>query len=291
MELTEIAPETGCFYVWHPMFPPERCAEVLADARAFFALPHSVKQSLSIEGSPHFRGYSEMRNERDWREQIHFGREELASDGLRGPNLWPPDPHWRERILKLITDLELAGREILDALAHKFALPKLMGEDEAPYLLLKMIHYQPPNAGVPRSGVAPHVDFSWITLLIQDDTGGLEIRALNGSWIRVPQVPGALVVNVGEILEFASRGHYRATPHRVVNRSRTQSRVSLPFFLNPSLDKRVKPAAIDLAPGRQTDTDHVHRVFPTTRDEPFLFGEQEWRRKGLGIWCAECVGG
>jgi isopenicillin N synthase-like dioxygenase len=234
-----------------------------------------------------------MRNERDWREQIHFGREEAVSGGLRGPNLWPPDAAWRLRTLGLLSDLELAGREILAELAVRPNLPPLyfLAQDEDPYLLLKMILYQAPPSGTPRSGVAPHVDFSWITLLVQDDTGGLEVRAQDGDWIDVPPIAGVLVVNVGEILEFASRGHYRATPHRVVNRSADRSRVSLPFFLNPSLDTLVEPAQINAAPEREPDKRHVHRVFSKSRNEPFIFGEQEWRRKGLGIWCTSCVSG
>ena len=131
------------------------------------------------------------------------------------------------------------------------------------------------------------MDFSWITLLLQDDTGGLEVRTGGGEWLDVPPKPGRLVVNVGEILEFASRGRYRATPHRVVNRSITRARVSLPFFLDPGLARTVVRAAAD----RVEDCDHVHRVFPGTRQEGFVFGEQEWKRKGLGVWCGMCVSG
>src|SRR5689334_1592212 len=68
----------GCFYVAHPRFSRERCVEALADAREFFSLSPAAKASVAIEASPHWRGYSEMRNTRDWREQIHFGREEPA---------------------------------------------------------------------------------------------------------------------------------------------------------------------------------------------------------------------
>jgi len=107
--------------VQHPLFPPERCAAALADASAFFKRPAVEKQALAIERSPHFRGYGEMRNERDWREQIHFGREEPTRGGpeyeqLRGPNLWPNDASWRARTLALMADLETAGREIGNSL-------------------------------------------------------------------------------------------------------------------------------------------------------------------------------
>ena len=289
--------DSGCFYARHPLFPAARCAEVLVDAVAFFDQPNEGKQALAIEHSPHFRGYSEMRNERDWREQIHFGREEAAAgegpsyEQLRGPNMWPSVAAWRARTMALLADLEVAGRDILAELAVRLGLPAVhfLAGDEVPYLLLKMILYQVPPSGTPRSGVAPHVDFSWITLLLQDDTGGLEVCTGAGDWLEVPPKPGWLVVNVGEILEFASRGHYRATPHRVVNRSR--ARVSLPFFLNPGLASTVERAPVEAAADREADRTHVHRLFPGTRREGFVFGEQEWRRKGLGIWCSTCVSG
>lgn len=279
----------GCFALRHPLFPKDRCEQVLSDARAFFALPSELKRSLGIERSEHFRGYSEMHNERDFREQIHFGREEAfnsrdpAYEQLRGRNLWPPDPAWQGRILRLMDDLEQAGRDVLAALASA----SFLAPDEKSYLLLKLIHYPAPPSRPPRAGVAPHVDFSWITLLIQDDAGGLDIRTPDGEWLPVPSIPGTLIVNAGEILEFATGGYYKATPHRVVNRSQTRSRVSLPFFLNPALDTRIEPG--ESAGNTTRHDDHVHRVLRPSDQEPFVFGEAEWMRKGLGVWCAACV--
>ena len=259
-ELTSAAREFGCFYLRHS---PR--ADAVGLARLFFDLPLAEKRALAIEGSRHFRGYSEMRNERDWREQIHFGREEEALGGLRGPNLWPRDLAWKGAVLGLMVELEGVGRAVLRRLGSF-----IEGGEEG-YLLLKMIHY-PPSPG--RAGVAAHVDFSWITLLAQDETGGLEICTPTGEWLAAPFVPGTLVVNLGEILQFATNGYYQATPHRVMTGS--DSRVSLPFFLNPGLDRVV--SAVDPAP-------HVHRVL---RPAPLHFGEEEWKRKGLGIWCAGC---
>src|SRR4051794_32928654 len=91
--IREAIERTGCFLLRHPLFSEARVATVLAHAREFFALPAEQKQLLAIERSPHFRGYSVMESNADWREQIHFGREEAARTGppdweqLRGPNL------------------------------------------------------------------------------------------------------------------------------------------------------------------------------------------------------------
>jgi isopenicillin N synthase-like dioxygenase len=272
--LCRVARESGSFYLRHPLFPVERCESAVEAARMFFALRAEAKRAVGIEGSPHFRGYSEMRNERDWREQIHFGREEKAVVGgpdynaLRGPNRWPDDVFWQENVMALMADLERVGRDVL----RRFG--SFMGEEEQAYLLLKMIQYHVAPGGVARPGVAAHVDFSWITLLLQDQTGGLEICTPAGEWVAAEPRPGTLLVNLGEILQFATGGFYQATPQRVMTGAR--SRISLPYFLCPSLETTV--GVVDSA-------DHVHRVL---RPAPLHFGEEEWKRKGLGVWCAAC---
>ena len=304
-QLREAAHQVGAFRVRHPLFCGSRCTEALALARDFFDLPPVEKQRLAIERSPHFRGYSVMHNNRDWREQLHLGREEAAGQSvapyapLRGPNLWPDDPEWKRRMLALIDDLERAARDVLAALAVSVGLPlsQFIGENELPYLVVKLIHYQELPNGALRSGVAPHVDFSWITVLLQDDTGGLQIRRRDGVWQEAAAAPGALVIHIGEILEYASRGYYSATPHRVL--SGIRSRISVPFFLNPALDTRVEPVDIPLsvahtpriAEGEPGTPAHVHRVFSELRSRPFIYGDEEWRRKGLGIYCESCFQG
>ncbi len=298
-ELRETTHREGCFRIRHPLFPPSRCADALSLAEAFFQMPAAEKERLAIEQSAHFRGYSVMQSRRDWREQIHFGREEPPRQGsryqqLRGPNQWPSDEFWRRGILSLIDDLEIAGRDILGALSRSLGLPErhFLPESEVPYLLLKLIHYPALAGGSPRSGVAPHVDFSWITLLLQDDAGGLETQRRDGSWLPAPAVPGTVLVHAGEILQFATGAYYCAAPHRVV--SGIRSRVSLPFFLNPALDASIGAVALPadrgaLAPiGDSAGGAHVHRVFSEPRLTPFVFGDQEWRRKGEGIYCGSC---
>lgn len=290
--LHQAAAGIGFFHARHPFFDERRGSQAIELAREFFALPPAEKQELAIEKSAHFRGYSEMRNARDWREQIHFGREEPAgTHQLSGPNLWPASPEWRAELLRLIADFEAAGRDILNAISAGLSLPpnQLLPQAEAPYVLLKLIHYLPPPDGQPRSGVAPHVDFSWITLLLQDDAGGLSACTPEGRWQDIPPMPGTLIVNIGEILQFVTGARLRATPHRVMNR--TRDRISLPFFLNPGLDRRIEPipiaqrGTVSAAP----EAEHVHRVLPISANTPFHYGEAEWRRKGLGVWCRDCV--
>ncbi len=302
MDLCHTLSELGCFRLRHPILPAERLAEVLDDAHAFFALPHAIKSAIAIEHSPHFRGYSEMKNERDWREQLHLvaEREVIGNEPpflqLEGPNLWPPDPAWRDRFLRYLSDVVDIGKEVLSNICAGLGIERNSFNDKPgldPYLVTKLICYHPqPELVSLRPGVAAHVDFSWITLTLEDDTGGLEIRVPDGRWIAVEPEAGTLLVHTGEILAFATHGSFCATPHRVVNRLSDRPRVSLPIFLNPSLQTIVTriPGLSDASARGTIDASHVHRVLsPDKSGGSFLFGAAEWRRKGLNVWCTECV--
>ena len=294
--------ERGGFLL-SPSIDGRRWAEAVEAAHEFFALPAAVKATMAIERSPHFRGWSEMHNERDWREQIHFGRELSAAGDeptlptflrLEGPNLWPPDGRWRAVITAYLDAVAELGERLLACVAADLGLPAspFAGVSRSGYVLLKLIGYHPQSsAETPRPGVAAHVDFSWITITLQDSPG-LQVLPPGGSWVQVEAVPGSLWVHPGELLQVASGGAYPATPHRVINRSLDRTRVSLPLFLNPPLTGWVGPL-VPVAEGARleetTETSHVHRVLPSPAStEPFVFGEAEWRRKGRNGWCHAC---
>jgi len=100
-------------------------------------------------------------------------------------------------------------------------------------------------------------------------------------------------VHAGEILQFVTRARYRATPHRVTNRSFERTRVSIAFFLNPPLDTTVSTLteAYERNEG-QGEHEHIHRVLPPSdRSTSLHFGAAEWRRKGRNGWCYLCAPG
>jgi isopenicillin N synthase-like dioxygenase len=284
----------------------ELLAQTLSVSRTFFLLPHEEKTALAIERSAHFRGWSEMRNERDWREQLHLGRERPAAGDsptflrLEGPNLWPNDRCFRDVLSSYMEHTALLGQVILSKLARALRWDGRACFDRvghAGYLVTKLIGYHAQtSARRVRLGVAPHVDFSWLTINLQDSPG-LEIRRPDGTWTPVDVIPGTVWVHIGELLEHATEGRYQATPHRVVNRSNERSRVSVPVFVNPPLDSTVpvlaapatRVAASVLDPRPQYYDEHVHRVLQPGRGrQPFHFGTAEWQRKGRGGWCHAC---
>jgi isopenicillin N synthase-like dioxygenase len=288
-------------FLLSPSVDGDLCAAAVRAAHAFFALPAEVKAATAIERSPHFRGWSEMHNERDWREQIHLGRERPAAGEdppyrrLDGPNLWPPDEGWRTVITAYLDAAADVGERVLARAAEALGLRDcpFAGVARDSYLLLKLIGYHPqPASNVQRPGVAAHVDFSWITLTLQDSPG-LQIRRPGGDWVQVDPLAGALWVHTGELLEVASSGVYTSTPHRVINPSLARTRVSLPLFVNPSLSGQVGPLvsiATSTPVKEPTGSPHFHRVLPLgAATHPFHFGEAEWRRKGLNGWCHACA--
>jgi isopenicillin N synthase-like dioxygenase len=137
-------------------------------------------------------------------------------------------------------------------------IARALGADEAafaaafdpPTTWLRLLHYppQPPTSPDDLYGSAPHTDFGCITLLAQDDAGGLQVMTPAGEWVDAPPLPGSLVMNVGDMLHRWSNGRLRSTPHRVINRS-GRERHSCPFFYDPSLRTEIAPLPSCTGPG------------------------------------------
>ncbi|GAA1295674.1 isopenicillin N synthase family oxygenase [Saccharothrix xinjiangensis] len=257
--LRHAAHEVGFFYVVGHGVHPALTTGIFEVAKRFFALP--LERRLAIENvrSPQFRGYTRAGRERtggapDWREQIDVGPErdavavgpgDPAWRGLVGPNQWPTDlPELRETTLAWQDEATRVAREVLRALAA--ALGQDEGHfdpwfDDEAHTHLKIVRYPGRPAPDVEQGVGAHKDYGYLALLQQDDVGGLQVRAADGSWIDVTPLPGSFVLNIGEMLEIATNGYLTATRHRVLSPPAGVERFSVPFFLGPRLDAVVEP--------------------------------------------------
>ena len=149
-------------------------------------------------------------------------------------------------------EVDRLGRYIVRLIAISLGLPatSLDHHFDHPTTFLRALHYPPqPPADDDQMGSAPHTDYGIITLLAQDDSGGLQVRPRGGDWIEAPPIENTYVLNVGDMLARWTNGRFVSTPHRVINRS-GGDRYSLPYFLDPSMD-----AVIECLP-TCTDAEH-----------------------------------
>lgn len=183
----------------------------------------------------------------DWREQIDVGPERVPLRDpaepylrLQGPNQWPPAlPDLPGVIAQWDAALAGVGRTLLRHLAVSLGSPEDVFEAafaKTPATLIKIVRYPAEADGT--QGVGAHRDAGVLTLLLAEPgSRGLEVRGANQQWIGVDPVPGAFIVNIGEMLEIASGGYLRATEHRVAHTGR--ERISVPYFFNPRLDAQI----------------------------------------------------
>lgn len=256
---------------------------LFAVSRRFFALPAEEKLSVEMIHSPYFRGYTRVageltRGEPDWREQIDFSLEcePVADPGekpawarLLGPNQWPASlPELRPAVLAWQSKMTDVSARLLRA----FALLLDQQEDvfepccrTGPNVRTKIAHYPGRDFTGGDQGVGPHKDSGFLTLLAQDDCGGLQIQS-GGAWVDVEPVPGALVVNIGEHLELASGGYLRATLHRAVVPPGRADRYSVACFFSASLDATIPVLTLPEALRRETEAPAADSSNPMFRE-------------------------
>lgn len=252
--------DVGFFYLTGTGIPAELEQRLHRAARDFFALPEGDKLAIENVKSPHFRGYTRVGGERtqgavDWREQIDIGPERDAVEGgpaftrLIGPNLWPDaQPELREVVAEWHAALSAISRRLLRAWAVSLGAEESYFDDHfgEPSTLIKIVRYPGTDEPLPQQGVGAHKDSGVLTLLwVEPGRGGLQVER-DGQWVDAPPVDGAFVVNIGELLEYATGGYLKATNHRVISPKAPDDRLSIPFFFNPALDTQLP--LIDLPP-------------------------------------------
>lgn len=259
------------YVVGHPI--PRADVEAVREAsKRFFALPDEEKLKLKIDKN--FRGFLPFAgstivtssvatvSKPNQSESIFFMHEvdendprAVAGEPLQGPNQWPEEaqlPGFRATIEHYVEEMSTLARKMVRAIALSLGLPadNLDRYFEDPTTFLRLLHYptQPQEEGL--FGSAPHTDYGFITLLAQDDVGGLEVKNKAGEWVPAPPIPDSFVMNVGDILARWSNDVFVSTPHRVINRT-GRERYSQPFFFDPAMHEMIEALDVCVPAGTE----------------------------------------
>ena len=265
-QILQAATEIGFLYVSNHGIPGALIERARAAALRFFALPPERKAEVTVNA--HHRGFLQAGQAKmhdgakpDLKESYIWGLElspeELATipdHPFLGPNNWPVFmPELKDAIYPYFEAAHGCAAELLTAFALALDLTPdaLLKTADRPISRASLTYYppQPAELGCDRFGVAPHTDFGVLTVLCQDDVGGLQVQNLAGDWLTAHPIPGTLVVNVGDLLARWSNDRFRSTPHRVVNAS-GRDRISLVVAFDPNAETMIDPA-IACTPGQK----------------------------------------
>jgi isopenicillin N synthase-like dioxygenase len=252
----------GFAVVSEPGLDARRVARALVAARDFFALPDAVKGRYVVPGGAGQRGYTPFARETakgaslaDLKEFWHVGRDLPPGHPLSAAmpaNLWPGEPAgFRQDVLWLYEALDALGGQLLKAVALRLGLSRDWFDPAVAdgNSVLRLLRY-PPVEGAPagvRAGA--HEDINAITLLLGAEEAGLEILDRDGRWRAIEPPPGAVVVNIGDMLARLTNDVLPSTTHRVVNPCAERAgvaRYSTPFFLHfrPDFEIRTLPGCV-----------------------------------------------
>jgi len=242
--------------------PQDLIDRAWAETEQLFALPEDEKRGYHTPGGGGARGYTPFKTEIakgasavDLKEFWHVGRE--LPEGHRfadsmAPNIWPTRPEgFRDTFVELFAAFDTAGDKLLSAIARYLGLapdwfdPAVKDGNS----VLRLLHYPPIPVDAEGVRAGAHEDINLITLLLGAEEAGLELLDRDGRWLAIKPPEGALVVNVGDMLQRLTNHVLPSTTHRVVNpppERRGHSRYSMPFFLHPAPDFLIEtlPATI-----------------------------------------------
>ena len=278
-ELARAATEVGFLYVRNHGVDAGLVERARRTALEFFRLPGEAKREAGTNQFHHGYlkpGSTKMYDDArlDLKESFNWGIELDAESGgdphdmpgrgpgadaapanpLLGPNVWPAAmPELRARVYPYFEAASACAEDLLRGFALGAGLDAehFIGLRDRPVSRGSLQYYppQPEGAGEDQFGVAPHTDFGVLTVLCQDEIGGLQIQRRNGEWAAMPPIPGTLVVNIGDLLERWSNRRYHSTVHRVINSS-GRERLSLVLAYDPNFETLVDPRAF-CAPGEE----------------------------------------
>jgi len=257
VEIRDACRDTGFFCIANHGVPEALTEGVLAANRAFHARPEAEKLALKLNAW--HRGYQPMASTRlslsarfdpapapnqlesfIIREAVPADHPDYKARPFRGPNQWPDDPGFRRAVEAYFDATRALAMDLLPVFSAAVGEPAEFFDAffDPPGTTLRLVHYPPSPAR--RLGIYPHTDYGFITILAQDDVGGLEIQRVDGEWIEAPPLPGSFVVNLGDAAARWTNDVFNSSPHRVINKSSERDRYSVATFFDPNYDAVIR---------------------------------------------------
>ena len=261
--------EAGFFAIVGHGVPAALRASVFAASRRFFIRPEAEKARTHIDLAPGKRGFDpvgwqslDVGQPPDLKESFYLGSEHL------GLNQWPDEaavPGFRAACEAWSAAMQALSRRLMGLFARALTLPPAYFDAYMtdPTCTTRLLHYPQQAAAAPgQIGCGAHTDWGALTLLAQDEAGGLQVQRPDGSWFDIaplPDRPEALIVNSGDMLQRWTNDRWRSTMHRVVNRGR--ERWSIAYFCDLDSAARIEPLPVCVSAA------HPARYAPVTAGE------------------------
>ena len=250
---------TGFFYVSHHGVDQCVIDAAFAESRRFFDQPKDWKMALAKK--PGTNGYEPIETQAldndspaDWKESYNFSGGARPGSMDHVPNLWPEAfPDFQQRMHTYHEAVRALGLHISRLISLSLDMPfhhfdRTFDSQKASLRLLKYPP-QPAAAKFNQLGAGAHTDWGWITVLAQDEIGGLEVETASGDWINVKPIPGAFVVNLGDLILHWTNGRYHSSLHRVMNNRSGRDRYSIVLFYDQAWETQVDVLPTCVSPG------------------------------------------
>ncbi|HEX9461516.1 MAG TPA: 2-oxoglutarate and iron-dependent oxygenase domain-containing protein [Alphaproteobacteria bacterium] len=251
--------DVGFFYVRGHQVPRRLVDGVFDAAHEFFARPLNEKMLCDARNSSALRGFESPGTQTldpdsppDIKESFRIGIDRgpdhplvRASTPRHGPNNWPPhSDEFRQRVEGYFDAMLGLGRHLMGLIALSLDMSDEFFEQfyRDPNANLRLLHYPPHPAEALNNqlGCGAHTDWGAITMLAQDDCGGLEVQTAGGDWVVAEPIDDAFVVNLGDLLARWTNDLYRSTSHRVLNNRSGRDRYSMALFYDPDFHARIE---------------------------------------------------
>lgn len=251
-ELGRAAREVGFLQITGHGISPALRRGLIEQARRFFARPLEEKMRFYIGQSSNHSGYVPEGEEqfvggsKDLKEAYDLSYDYTEAPQrfrLLGPNQWPDSEAFRLGVSAYYREALALGNALFRGFALALGLPEdtFAAVTRHPTSQLRLIHYPlDSDAVTERPGIGAHTDYECFTILLPT-AEGLQVCNGAGEWIDVPLIEDAFVINIGDMLEVLSNGHFVATMHRV--RKVREERFAFPLFCACDYDTRIAPIA------------------------------------------------